>query len=123
MDLNTRAISDYFNFPYLLFCSYFLQINCSWYGVTTELTEWFEDFLRNREQIVVSGKVPSNWAKVLIGVFLVYINDLPEVSTNTIKLYPDDSKLLPIVNDWSYASRLQGDLDSVSDWMSEWRIK
>ena len=40
-----------------------------------------------------------------------------------MKLYADDSKLLSIVNDLSDASRLQGDLDSVSDWMSEWQMK
>jgi len=103
------------------------------YGVTNELAEWFEDFLRNREQRVVLGNIGSNWAKVLSGVpqgsvlgpllFVIYINDLPDLATNTMKLYADDSKLLSIVNDLSDASRLQGDLDSVSDWMSEWRMK
>ena len=33
------------------------------YGVTNELAEWFEDFLRNREQRVVLGNIGSNWAK------------------------------------------------------------
>jgi len=103
------------------------------YGVTNELAEWFEDFLRNREQRVVLGNIGSNWAKVLSGVpqgsvlgpllFVIYINDLPDLATNTMKLYADDSKLLSIVNDLSDASRLQGDLDSVSDWTSEWRMK
>ena len=40
-----------------------------------------------------------------------------------MKLYADDSKLLSIVNDWSDASRPEGDLDLVSDWMNEWCMK
>ena len=38
------------------------------YGVTNELAEWFEDFLRNREQRVFPSNVASNWAEVLSGV-------------------------------------------------------
>ena len=37
-----------------------------------------------------------------------------------MKSYDYSSKLLSIVNDWSDASRLQGNLDSVNDWMNEW---
>ena len=51
-------------------------------------------------------------------LFLVYINDLPDLATNTMKLYANDTKLRSTVNVWSDAMRLQGDLDSVSDWMS-----
>ena len=86
------------------------------YGVTNELAECFEDFLRNRAQRVVLGNVGSNRVKVLSGVlqgselgpllFVVYINDLPDLATITIKLYADDSKLLFIVNDLSDVSRL-----------------
>ena len=103
------------------------------YVIKDELAEWLEDFLRNREQRVVLGNVASDWAKVLSGVpqgsvlspllFVVYIKDLPEVATNTMKLYADDSKLLSIVNDWSDASVLQGDLDSISEWMNDCRMK
>ena len=48
--------------------------------------------------------VGLNWAKVLSGVpqgsvlgrllFVVYINDLSDFATNTVKLYADDFKLL-----------------------------
>ena len=49
---------------------------------------------------------------------IVYTNDLPEVATTAIKFYFGESKLLSIDNDRSDASRLKGDLDSVSDWMA-----
>ena len=40
-----------------------------------------------------------------------------------MKLYANDSKLLSLVNDWSDASKLQGNLYLVTDWMNEFRMK
>ena len=70
--------------------------------------EWFGDFLKDRKQRVILDESVSNWEKILIKVpqgsilgpllFVVYINDLPEVVNNRVKLYADDSKILSIVN-------------------------
>ena len=78
------------------------------YGIGNELLEWFGDFLKDRKQRVILDESVSNWEKILIKVrqgsilgpllFFVYINDLPEVVNNRVKLYADDSKILSIVN-------------------------
>ena len=103
------------------------------YGIGSELLDWFEDFLKDRKQRVVLGSSVSNWEDVLSGVpqgsvlgpllFVIYINDLPEVITNRLKLYADDSKILSVVNNWNDASVVQKDLDSVSNWMKDWGMQ
>jgi ribonuclease P/MRP protein subunit RPP40 len=66
--------------------------------------KWIESYLRTRKQRVVMGDVVSKWIDVIRGVpqgsvlgpllFLIYINDLPEVKSNVSKLYADDNMLM-----------------------------
>ena len=74
-----------------------------------------------------------DWKEVLSGVrqgsaldpllFVLYINDLPEVVGNNMNLYADDSKILAIVNTQIERRGLQKDLDGISVWMRECKMK
>jgi hypothetical protein len=103
------------------------------YGIGSDLLEWFEDFLKDREQRVVLGESVSSWESVLSGVpqgsvlgpllFVIYINDLTDSVNNKLKLYADDSKILSTVNSWTDALGVQKDIDSISEWMKDWRMQ
>ena len=81
------------------------------YGVTDELTRWFEDFLACRKQRVTIGEANSKWSDVRSGVpqgsvlgpllFVVYINDLPDKIENITKLFADDSKIISVIKEKS----------------------
>ena len=77
------------------------------YGVTGKPLRWIRDFLTGRKQrVVVNGKL-STWADILSGIpqgsvlgpilFVILINDLPDVVRSTVKIFADDTKLFHAV--------------------------
>ena len=76
------------------------------YDVAEGLLEWFKDYLSNQKQKVLVGGENSTWTEVLSGVpqgsvlgpllFVVYINDQPEIVDGRSKLFADDSKILSV---------------------------
>jgi len=72
------------------------------------------------------GEVVTNWVDVTSGVpqgsvlgpllFLIFINDLPNVLVNQCKLFADDSKLLGTVRSNEDVLSIQSDLDALSAW-------
>ena len=69
----------------------------------------------------------SRWTDVGSGVpqgsqlgpilFLLFVNDMPNVVTNaTLALFADDSKCYKVTNHHSYYSHLQQDSDALSNW-------
>ena len=76
----------------------------------------------------------SNQADVLSGVpqgtvlgpllFLVFINDLPEVvKHSSVKLFADDSILFKHIKSSYDAMKLQQDLTSLEEWEQQWQMK
>jgi hypothetical protein len=54
-------------------------------------------------------------------LFLVYINDLPEVvSTSTLRLFADDSLLYRQVMNQSDSNDFQKDLSALEEWENKW---
>ena len=54
-------------------------------------------------------------------LFLVYINDLPEVvSTSTLRLFADDSLLYRQVKNQSDSNDFQKDLSALEEWENKW---
>ena len=79
------------------------------YGFRGSLLRWLTCFLTGRMQRVVCGDSESDWTSVISGVpqgsvlgpllFLIYINDMPELVRHFSKLFADDTKL--IIKIWS----------------------
>ena len=91
-------------------------------------------FLIGRKQRVIIGKATSDdWRRVssrvpqgsVLGsrLFLIYINDMPDALNHICKLFADDSKLIGVIKNSNDTMRLQEDLDKLSNWVNEWRMK
>ena len=90
------------------------------YGIQGKVYGWIKDFLTNRVQRVVVNGSESDWSDVTSGIpqgsvlgpilFLIYINDLPDVVEVLMKLFADDAKLYHTVTN-SRENELQLSLD------------
>ena len=102
------------------------------YGVRGKLITWIESFLTaRRQQVVLNGQF-SDWTEVASGVpqgsvlgpllFLVYVNDLPDVVHCPLKMFADDTKLYSSVATPGEVSSLQADLDTLGRWSDTWQL-
>ncbi|MES9879908.1 MAG: reverse transcriptase family protein [Sedimenticola sp.] len=100
------------------------------YGIKGTLLLWISDFLLGRRQYVAVKGKHSSWQDVLSGVpqgsvlgpilFIIYINDLPEVVNSTVKIFADDTKLYSKDSDYNI---IQQDLDSLCSWADLWQLR
>ena len=97
-------------------------------GISGNLLKLLTDFLKNRKQRVTLNGQTSFWTEVNAGVpqvsilgpllFLIYINDLPDVLSSNAKRFADDTSLFSVVHDiHSSASGLNEDLKTINDWI------
>jgi hypothetical protein len=103
------------------------------YGIRGKVLGWFTDYLANRCQRVVVRGESSEWGEVASGVpqgsvvgpllFLLYVNELPNVVICGMKMFADDTKLYRIMKEDSDILALQGDLDELSEWSRAWLLK
>ena len=84
------------------------------YNISNELLNWIEAILTDRKQkVAVNGK-ESKWHNVTSGipqgsvigplVFVLYINNLPELTKSDTFLFADDIKIFRTItdkNDWA----------------------
>ena len=101
-------------------------------GVRGLLLAWIRDFLTGRtQQVTIEGKVSSS-SCVTSGVpqgtvlgpllFLVFINDMPDVVKSNIRLFADDALLYRSIHSIDDVITLQNDLDSLQSWESTWQM-
>ena len=100
------------------------------YGFKRDLLNWIKSFLTNRRQRIKVGGSISDWSKVKSGVpqgsvlgpilFVIYINDMPEVISNSCKLFADDAKIFGDVS--KLEVNLQSDIDNLHDWSVTWQL-
>jgi ribonuclease P/MRP protein subunit RPP40 len=98
------------------------------YGIDMNVLTWVKSFLTGRTFRVRVGDSLSSPSPVHSGVpqgsvlgpllFLIYINDLPDMLTTNCLLYADDIKIWAL-ND---PSTLQIDIDAVMRWSEEWNL-
>ena len=89
------------------------------YGIQGKVLKLITDFLTDRKQRVVLNGESSEWTSVkseipqgsVLGpaLFLIYINDLPDVVQNFIKLFADDTKLYARVDNEEQRRSFQDD--------------
>ena len=94
------------------------------------MKNWIENFLSQREQTVVIDGAHSLSIPVASGVpqgsvlgpclFLIYINDLPEVVDSTSRLFADDTGVHRDILKESDGIILQKDLDALNTWEERW---
>ena len=109
-----------------------LKLN-NYYGIDGPLLLWFRHCLTNRQQRVAIRGMYSNWSAMTSGVpqgtilgpilFLIYINDIPNIVKSSVKLFADNTKIYHELSHNSATSVLQSDLDSLEEWMRNWQVK
>lgn len=103
------------------------------YGIDGDILGWITDFLTDMEQEVVINGCESHTCRVTSGVpqgsvlgpvlFLIYINDLPEVIHNLTKMFADDTKIYRAVNTDDQGQNLQEDLHRLNNWTRTWMME
>ena len=87
-----------------------------------------------RKQRVVIRGFCSDWSYVTSGtlqgtilgplLFLLYINNITEWISSTVKLYADDKEIFREINDpIRDCQLLQDDLNNLSDWARKWQLR
>ena len=100
------------------------------YGIDGNILNWIASFLKDRQQRVRVNNSFSNFEPVLSGIpqgsilgpvlFIIFINDLPDVVSSTCKIFADDTK---IYGPSSNNSIIQSDLLKLLEWSDLWQLK
>ena len=90
------------------------------YGLNEKVLKWTRSFLQRRRQKVLVNGESSGWRDVVSGVpqgsvlgptyFILYVNDMPEVVHNYIRLFADDAKIFCGISRREDGDSLQSDL-------------
>ena len=101
-------------------------------GVGGKLLNWIEAFLIGRQQRVSVNGVKSDWVGVTSGVpqgtvlgpllFVIFVNDLPDNVSSSVKMFADDTKIYRNVGQASDVQILQSDLDALLEWSERWQL-
>lgn len=102
------------------------------YGIKGSTLKWLTDFLSDRLQRVVVNGCFSSWAPVTSGIpqgsvlgpvlFVIYINDLPEITRSDSYLFADDTKVYKEIKNYEDHTALQDDLKELEKWSKKWLL-
>ena len=103
-------------------------------GIDSCLHAWLRHFLTGLRQRVILRGTRSNWSSVTSGtpqgtilgplLFLIYINDITNCVSSTVKLYADDTKIYrQIVDPIKDPQLLQIDLSNLMEWARKWQLR
>ena len=103
------------------------------YGITGEVVQWIKEFLSGRrQQVRVNGEV-SGWKPVTSGIpqgsvlgpvlFVIFINDLPEVVKSMVEMFADDTKIFTPIIDEDCIHTIQNDIHALTDWATVWQLR
>ena len=103
------------------------------YGIGGSLFDLIENYLKDRKQRVVLNGQSSPWLNIEAGVpqgsvlgplfFLIYINDLSDNLSTTVKLFADDTSIFSTVyNAEESSEKLNNDLKLIHQWEFNWRM-
>ena len=131
----TQAIDngEYVDVVYLDFCKAFDKVphkrllkKLHGYGIRGKIYNWVKEFLSGREQSVFVNGANSSWKDVTSGIpqgsilgpvlFLVFINDMPDVIVVLIKLFAEDAKIYAVVSNQADNDKVQHSLNRAVNW-------
>ncbi|XP_065675499.1 uncharacterized protein LOC136091720 [Hydra vulgaris] len=103
------------------------------YGINGSILYWIKNFLKNRRKRVVVNGNYSNWVPVKSGVpqgsvfsallFIIYVNDIPEVIKSKAALFADGTKIFRSIENTQFEQKLQNDIDALVTWSQKWEMK
>jgi hypothetical protein len=103
------------------------------YGIKEPVYSWTKNFLQDRFQQVTVNSEHSPWSNVTSGIpqgsvlgpllFVIFINDLPNLVDSDVYLFADDTKIFNIISDVKDTYQLQADLNKLSNWSDTWLLK
>ena len=109
-----------------------ILLKLAYYGIRSNTLQWIGSFLNNRIQCVIVEDVSSNVVPVTSGVpqgtvldpllFLIFINDLTESISLSVKLLADDCLVYRTIHSSNDAIQLQEDLVQLGLWMNSWQM-
>ena len=102
-------------------------------GISDKILNIITDFLSFRKQRVVLNVQASPWVSIKASVpqgsilgpllFLIYINDLSDDLSTTVKVFADDTSVFSIVQNVSTsANHLNNDLSKINNWAFHWKM-
>jgi len=104
----------------------------SYYGIRGPVHRWIQHFLVERQQRVLVDGACSEFVDVRSGVpqgsvmgpilFLLYINDLPDMTDSDVRLFADDAAVYRQIRSEDDAEELQKDLDRLLEWEDRWQM-
>lgn len=110
-----------------------LFLKLSKLNIDQQVLTWIKHFLSNRTQFVTANDFNSTVSPVNSGVpqgsvlgpllFLIYVNDLPNVVNSSIKLFADDCVVYREISNSTDTTLLQADLDCISAWCTSWHMR
>ena len=87
----------------------------------------------NRRQRAVLNNSKSTWSEIINGVpqgsvlgpilFILHINDLPDIISCVLKLFADNTKLYRSVDSYGDSNTIQMDLYELDNWSSSWQMR
>ena len=105
------------------------------HGITGQVANWIEEWLRNRQQRVVLNGCMSSWKEVFSGVpqgsvlgpilFVLFIDDIDSMVSAAdlfFSKFAGDTKAARVVDTDEQAADLQGDLDGLANWATKWQM-
>ena len=102
------------------------------YNISDSMITWLSSFLNNRKQSVRINGSTSSWTSVTSGVpqgsilgplmFLLFVNDIPQITSSNIMLFADDTKLWRLIKSIDDVNILQEDLAKIIEWCQKWKL-
>ena len=98
-----------------------------YYNIGGSLLNWFSSYLHGRQQRVTALGATSSTKTVGSGVpqgsilgptlFLLYVNDLPDIIENSsVASFADDTKIFRCIDSTNDTASLQADLQNLDSW-------
>ena len=101
-------------------------------GIVGNVLNWVRSFLTGRNQRVRVENQFSNSVPVKSGIpqgsvlgpalFVIFINDMPEIVESMCQLFADDAKIFRNASSREDCIKLQNDSDKLTEWSARWQL-